>query len=107
MGEIMKTLKLMKVGKAAGYDRVSSEILSGGEVIVARLLYQLFNKYWKSHRGVRQRCVASPWLFNLFIDSCRHDLKEYECGLRMDEMSLKCILYADDQVILVASVCGL
>ncbi|GBP58134.1 hypothetical protein EVAR_86296_1 [Eumeta japonica] len=34
--EIMKALKRMKVGKAAGYDRVSSEILrgAGGELVV-------------------------------------------------------------------------
>ncbi|GBP26610.1 hypothetical protein EVAR_18247_1 [Eumeta japonica] len=52
------------------------------------------------HRGVKRGCVASPWLFNLFMDSCLHDLKEYECGLRMDELSVKYLLYAYDQVIL-------
>ncbi|GBP54494.1 Retrovirus-related Pol polyprotein from type-1 retrotransposable element R2 [Eumeta japonica] len=51
-------------------------------------------------RGVRQGCVTSPWLFNLFMDSCLYDLIEYECGLRMDELSVKCLLYADDQVVL-------
>ncbi|GBP40105.1 hypothetical protein EVAR_33681_1 [Eumeta japonica] len=37
------------------------------------------------------------------------DLKEYECGLRMDELSVKCLLYDDDRVILVPapSACGL
>ncbi|GBP50110.1 hypothetical protein EVAR_17371_1 [Eumeta japonica] len=49
MDEIMKALKRMKVGKAAGYDRVSSDMLRGGEDIVAcresaSLPYQLFNK---------------------------------------------------------------
>ncbi|GBP61741.1 hypothetical protein EVAR_31069_1 [Eumeta japonica] len=38
---------------------------------------------------------------------CLYDLKEYECGLRMDELSVKCLLYADDQVILAPSACGL
>ncbi|GBP47352.1 hypothetical protein EVAR_38953_1 [Eumeta japonica] len=41
------------------------------------------------------------------MDSCLYDLKEYECGLRMDELSVKCLLYADDQVILAPSVCEL
>ncbi|GBP15970.1 hypothetical protein EVAR_12550_1 [Eumeta japonica] len=50
MDEIMKAIKRMKVGKAAGYDRVSSDMLRGLGDIVASLLYQLFNKYWKSHR---------------------------------------------------------
>ncbi|GBP55142.1 hypothetical protein EVAR_90163_1 [Eumeta japonica] len=39
------------------------------------------------------------------VDLC--DLKEYECGQRMDEMSVKCLLYVDDQVIFAPSACGL
>ncbi|GBP24488.1 Protein rogdi [Eumeta japonica] len=35
MHDIMKVLKYMKIGKAAGYDRFSSEMLSGCGVIVA------------------------------------------------------------------------
>ncbi|GBP20598.1 hypothetical protein EVAR_93712_1 [Eumeta japonica] len=128
MDEIMKALKRMKVRKIAEYYRVSPEMLRGDEGIVASLLYQLFNKGWKSYRvpndwskavivtppllkkkahdrGVRQECIASPWLLNLFMDSCL--LKEYECGLRIDRLSVKCLLYANDQVILVPSACGL
>ncbi|GBP48295.1 hypothetical protein EVAR_34788_1 [Eumeta japonica] len=41
------------------------------------------------------------------MDSHLSDLKEYECGLRMDELSVNCLLYADDQVILAPSACGL
>ncbi|GBP36184.1 hypothetical protein EVAR_4328_1 [Eumeta japonica] len=48
MDEVMKELKLMKVGKAVGYDGGSSEMLRGDGGIVASLLYQLFNKYWKA-----------------------------------------------------------
>ncbi|GBP70286.1 General transcription factor II-I repeat domain-containing protein 2B [Eumeta japonica] len=44
MDQIMKALKGMKVGKAAGYDRVSSETQRGGGGTIASLLYQLFNK---------------------------------------------------------------
>ncbi|GBP82341.1 hypothetical protein EVAR_90976_1 [Eumeta japonica] len=51
----------------------------------------------KDAESVRQRCVASPWLFNLLMDSCLYDVKEYECGLRMNEPFVKCLLYADDQ----------
>ncbi|GBP31250.1 hypothetical protein EVAR_21530_1 [Eumeta japonica] len=36
-----------------------------------------------------------------------YDLKEHECGLRTDELSVKCLLYADGQVILALSACGL
>ncbi|GBP15372.1 hypothetical protein EVAR_80549_1 [Eumeta japonica] len=47
MDEIMKALNRTKVGKAAGYDKVSLEMLRGGGPIVASLLYQLFNKCWE------------------------------------------------------------
>ncbi|GBP73886.1 hypothetical protein EVAR_82715_1 [Eumeta japonica] len=57
-------------------------------------------------RGVRQGCVASLWLFILLMDNCLYDLKENERGLRMDEQSAKCLLYADDQVFRVPSACG-
>ncbi|CAG5039926.1 unnamed protein product [Parnassius apollo] len=52
------------------------------------------------HKGVRQGCVASPWLLNLFM-------KVEECGLRMGELTIKCLLYADDQVILASSAAEL
>ncbi|GBP23009.1 hypothetical protein EVAR_15683_1 [Eumeta japonica] len=88
--------------------------------IVASLLYQLFDKYWKNRmvlndrckgvivplykgKGSRQRCVALQWLFNLFMGSYLCGLKEYECELRIDELSFKCFLSTDDQIILVPS----
>ncbi|GBP70996.1 hypothetical protein EVAR_57763_1 [Eumeta japonica] len=43
MDEILKALKCTKVGKAPGYDRVSSEMLRGGGGIVASLVYQVSN----------------------------------------------------------------
>ncbi|GBP51163.1 hypothetical protein EVAR_97987_1 [Eumeta japonica] len=66
-----------------------------------------YTDWFDIRRGVRQGCVASSWLFNLFVDSCLYDLKEYECGLRMDELSIKCLLYANDQVNLGPSACEL
>ncbi|GBP40629.1 hypothetical protein EVAR_32671_1 [Eumeta japonica] len=53
VAEIMKTLGGIKVGKAAGCDRVSSEMLRSVGDIVASLLYQHFNKCWKSHRALQ------------------------------------------------------
>ncbi|XP_048489161.1 uncharacterized protein LOC125491386 [Plutella xylostella] len=145
MKEIMEALKRMKVGKSAGYDRVSLEMLRAGGGVAANLekAYDIVrrNDLWETlsvygvdshltralgslyressacvringaytdwfdiHRGVRQGCVASPWLFNLFMDSCLKDMKDDERGLRIGELLLKCLLYADDQVILASSV---
>ncbi|GBP51004.1 hypothetical protein EVAR_37161_1 [Eumeta japonica] len=41
------------------------------------------------------------------MDIYLYDWKEYECGLRMDELSVKCVMYADNQVILALSAYGL
>ncbi|GBP34113.1 hypothetical protein EVAR_28247_1 [Eumeta japonica] len=51
------------------------DMLRGGEGIVGRLLYQLFNNGWKSHR--------------------------------IEELPVKCLLYANNQVILAPSSCEL
>ncbi|GBP30069.1 hypothetical protein EVAR_14586_1 [Eumeta japonica] len=42
MDEIMKALKRIKIRKAVGFDRVSSETLRDGGIIMASLLYQHF-----------------------------------------------------------------
>lgn len=34
------------------------------------------------------------------------DLKESVCGLRMNELLVKCLVHADDQVLLASSVDG-
>lgn len=54
-------------------------------------------------RGVRQGCVASPTLFNLFLDSCLRKLRESDCGIRLEEIVVKCLLYADDAVLFASS----
>ncbi|GBP63657.1 hypothetical protein EVAR_47996_1 [Eumeta japonica] len=41
------------------------------------------------------------------MDSYLYDLKENKCELRMDELSVKCVLYAGNQAILARSACGL
>ncbi|GBP31199.1 hypothetical protein EVAR_21637_1 [Eumeta japonica] len=57
------------------------------------------------HKRLTQMCSFTVAIQP--IHSCLYDLKEYECGLRMDELSVKCLLYANDQVILAASACVL
>lgn len=62
-----------------------------------------YSDWFAIGKGVRQGCVASPWLFNLFMDSCLDDLKDCGWGLRLGELLVKCLLYADDQVLLAES----
>ncbi|GBP54876.1 Gustatory receptor for sugar taste 43a [Eumeta japonica] len=47
-----------------------------------------YTDWFDIRRGVRQRCVTWPWLFNLFMDSYLYVLKEYAWGSRMDEHDL-------------------
>ncbi|KAI5644408.1 reverse transcriptase (RNA-dependent DNA polymerase) domain-containing protein [Phthorimaea operculella] len=58
MDEIVKALKSMKYGKAAGYDRVSVEMPKAGEGVVASQLYLLFNLCWRSGRVPSDWCKA-------------------------------------------------
>ncbi|GBP84081.1 hypothetical protein EVAR_68783_1 [Eumeta japonica] len=61
-----------------------------------------YTDWFDIRSGDRRGCVVSPWLV---MNGCPHNLKN--SGIRMDELSVKCLLYADDQVILVVSACDL
>ncbi|GBP91978.1 hypothetical protein EVAR_59372_1 [Eumeta japonica] len=63
-----------------------------------------YTDWFDIRRGVGQECVAC--LFNLLMDSCLYDLKEYECRLKMDELSVECLLYADDRKSLLCRRAG-
>ncbi len=59
--------------------------------------------------GVRQGCVMSPWLFNIYMDGCIREMKvgvRY-LGARLNvrgvEQSVVAGLYADDTVLLAES----
>ncbi|GBP49581.1 Retrovirus-related Pol polyprotein from type-2 retrotransposable element R2DM; Endonuclease [Eumeta japonica] len=92
-------------GVSSGFIQVLRCLFRSSSVCVRR--NGTYTDWFDIRRGVREGCIASPWLLNLFMDSCLQDLKEYECGLRIDELSVKCLLYANNQVILAPSACGL
>ncbi|CAG5040316.1 unnamed protein product [Parnassius apollo] len=96
----------MELEKA--YDRVDRDMLwqtlnvfmlSAGLIQALKSLYRdssacvringVYSDWFGIHKGVRQGCVASPWLFNLFMDSCLENLKVEECGLRMGDLTIK------------------
>ncbi len=59
--------------------------------------------------GVREGCVMSPWLFNIYMDGCIREMKVgvWDLGARMNvrgvEQPLVAGLYVDDTVLLVES----
>ncbi len=59
--------------------------------------------------GVRQGCIMSPWLFNIYMDGCIREMKVRvrDLGARLNvrgvEQPLVVGLYADDTVLLTES----
>ncbi len=59
--------------------------------------------------GVRQGCVMSPWLFNIFINRCMREMKAKvgKVGARLKlngvDWSVAACLFADDTVLLAES----
>ncbi|XP_050563412.1 uncharacterized protein LOC126912929 [Spodoptera frugiperda] len=71
--EIMSAIKSLKVGKAAGYDRITTEMLIGGGGVIASLLYLLFNKCWRSG------CVPGDWAKAVIVPLYKGKGSQQEC----------------------------
>ena len=52
-------------------------------------------------QGVRQGCVMSPWLFNVFMDKIvREGIESFVGGVRMSTTEVCIVLFADDVMLL-------
>ena len=60
------------------------------------------------HRGVRQSCTLSPWLFNVFMDRVTREAKgQFRSGVKLSTGNVGVLLFADDMVVMTESVEGL
>ena len=55
------------------------------------------SEWFKVKQGVRQGCVMSPWLFNIFIDNTIREAREsFVGGVELRENTVQLLLFADD-----------
>ena len=63
---------------------------------------------FRCHTGVKQGCMLSPILFNLYLSDLSEELKAKNLNdVELNELPLSCMLYADDLVIFSKSKDGL
>ena len=64
-------------------------------------------EYFVVRQGVRQGDVLSPFLFNVYVDDLLNELEMNGIGCHVCSQYFGCIMYADDLLLLSASVSGL
>ncbi|KAF1010546.1 MAG: hypothetical protein GAK29_05048 [Acinetobacter bereziniae] len=76
---------------------VLKEIYNGSKACVR--VNGTLSDWFEVQQGVRQGCVMSPWLFNVFIDKCVRDACFDARGVKVGSVDVKVLLYADDAVL--------
>ena len=67
-----------------------------------------YSEPFKPNKGVRQGCVLSPLLFNIFLADLQDELDSCGDNVKVnDEKEISCLLWADDILILSESENGL
>ena len=60
--------------------------------------------FFPQSRGVKQGCSLSPTLFNIYIDQLAKSLEQSDIpGLTLSDTQIKCLLFADDLILLAPS----
>ena len=59
--------------------------------------------FFTTECGVKQGDAVSPMLFGIFINDLVQDLKDSDCGVKLDGIHVPCLLYADDIALIAES----
>ena len=89
---------LWKCLRSIGVDQVLVDLMENmyKQTECAVLINGKFTDWFQVVTGVRQGCLLSPSLFNLFLEFVMKDLRNLDNGIQMGEMSINNIRYADD-----------
>ena len=74
------------------------------EEVVSCVVIDEYRSDWFENRvGLRQGCVLSPILFNIFIDDIVREVKSLGLGVQIGDIKISSLLYADDMTLLAES----
>ena len=89
---------LWKCLRSIGVDQVLVDLIDNmyKQAECAVVINGKITDWFQVVTGVRQGCLQSPSLFNLFLEFVMKDLRNLDNGIQMGEMSINNIRYADD-----------
>ena len=90
--------KLRDVGITGKIYNIIRNIYSGDEACLK--IDGKVNKSFRINQGVRQGCVLSPLLFNIFMAGLAKNLSASDSGLKLDSKKINSLFWADDIVLL-------
>jgi hypothetical protein len=97
--------KLLDIGVTGKFYDIIKYIYEGDQVCIK--LNDLITPAIKTIMGVRQGCVLSPLLFNIYMSDFPKSLSQ-DIGVNItDELRINCILWADDIILFSESEDGL
>ena len=91
-------LKLRDVGITGKVFNIIRNIYSSDQACIK--VDGKIGKPFKISQGVRQGCVLSPLLFNIFMAGLAKELSNKDSGLKLDSKKINSIFWADDIVLL-------
>ena len=97
--------KLLDVGVSGKFLEALKSLYSN--VTCAVRINGVLSDWFGVNIGLKQGCLISPMLFNLYLNDLVDCLKDAECGVLWGEEMLSVLLYADDILMVSESEQGL